>query len=595
MDNGINFTIDAQASGITIIGYDPGFPLAMLEFEIWSYTWANGIQCSGHSHSLYSGNSFNYDDDTTPCDDKVKGPLNDPTNLKGALTNVNTPGVCRLCDEGWGLYAGYSWQSMQSTGYNYADTGICSERTMHSSSGNACGGYGQPTVSTVRVVNPMNSQQQTSVDRVDACTCEGPNGEDWGLTHYTNKDGIDSGLCQRTCAHGAALIVLPANVSDAFGFNTGRYANQTYYSQTFGHTQCGGYARGLCRPITSATRPDGFNSACMCAIGYGGPNCEKIESMWHAPTGYTAQPCGLHGLGVLRSTAGVSASDLAYHSPGGYADEWWFNSQIVPLNNAQITDPANYALYSAQTCQCQTDKARDGWLPDANGICAPTCGSVELMGLNATSGFNTTLCSAHGSCIDHPLEPGKACRCDPGWGGLNCGTPILRDRQGAVCGGADRGNITYTPGNPLVQYCSCVAPYTESPNNGTYAGLCWKDCPINAASGLVCSGIQQGTCEPDDTASNPNGGNTGNDNVCSCTPGAFFGKDCSQKLVAAYVTASGRSVACSGHGSPDPAGTGFCSCLPGWVGIACQIATTNRDCGFGQCFQDDEALGISVG
>lgn len=589
----VNFTVDAaSASAITIIGTDPGYPLTLLEFEIWSYVEGNGIQCSGHVNGKWAGNSNNYDDESTPCDDKIK------TALNGSIINVNTWGVCRGCDEGWGLYAGYRATDLIGTGYDHTDVGICSERTMHSSGGGACGGYGQVTASNVRVQG-YNGGAPATVSRVTACGCTGPNGEDWGLTRYKNADGIDSGLCQRTCAHGAALVVLPDDATTGNGYYTAREANRTFYSETFGNTQCGGYQQGLCRPIVHGSRPDGFNSACMCAIGYGGPECKKIDSMWHAPKGYTPRPCGLHGLGVLRSHSDWSTSDFLKFSPGGYTDEWWFNSQIVPLNRAAITNPDNAALYSAQVCQCQEDKARDGWLPDDNGICAPSCNAIELMGVNTTSGLNTTLCSAHGSCVDNQLGvPGKACQCDLGWGGANCGTEILRDRQHAMCGGLDRGSISYTDESKLYQHCVCNLPYVVNSNStssvGDYSGLCWRDCPVNPVTGLQCSGPQQGSCSIDTVADGLNGRNTGNDNVCTCTKDAFTGADCAQQLVAAYVTASGKSLPCSSHGTPDPAANGFCVCLDGWVGAACQVFRGNRDCGHGQCVQDDEALGIVI-
>jgi len=497
---------------------------------------ADDVQCSGHAAGQVNGASYNYDDDTNPCDDKVV--LDTET---GVYSNVNSDGRCKACADGWGLYAGLAWQDLKDTGYNYGDIGICSERTFHSGQGAVCGGYGAAITSPVDIVSPVTGQVVKTVDRVSLCNCPSA----WGLVSYGT-----SGLCHRTC-----------DVS-----------------------QCGGYTNGLCRAITfPAERADGLNSACMCNIGYGGPECTKIDSMWSAREGESATVvCGSAGEPILRSIpTNLTAEEVAVYSADGYADVFWFNSVIVALDREQITAPENAQLYSAYTCQCKAAKAAQGWVLDDDGICAPSCSAIELMS-NSTSG--ELLCSGRGQCVDNPYSPGKACSCEKGWGGDNCGTRILHDALDQECGGTDRGSIVYIDESSVRQACMCNVPYTRNPVVGPYNGLCYEPCPVNSDTGIACSGAEQGDCiaDPD----------TQNDGVCACTSGAFSGSACSEQLVPVFVTASDRHVPCSGHGVPDPDGTGFCSCFSDWSGFACEMGV--HDCGHGACFQDNDALGIDI-
>lgn len=525
------------------------------------------IQCSGHAAGQVNNMNFNYDNDNGPCNDKPidSRTLNTRTGKPEGnnIANINSVGKCKACDHGWGLYANMNRFSLNGTTYDPSDWGICSERTYHSGAGAQCGGYGVPTP------GPTLSIQGKTVPTVTGCRCDAS----WGLAPYK-----DSGICQRTCASDEVLLSLPASVRDQFGLYNGTVsANFTLLVQL--SARCGGFRQGLCRPITYGLgREDGLNSACMCNAGYGGPSCTNLTSMWNQ-----GMVCGLQGEAVL---AQISPVNSTLYSTKGYADEAWFNQYIVPLNGPNITDPANAKLYTAYQCRCTPQATANGWALDTNGICAPTCSAIQLMG----GAQNNTLCSGRGSCVtDTRLGGiGKACRCDFGWDGLNCGQRILHDKLGQPCGGADRGSLAHVPATAnFTQQCVCNAGYTPSQRAGNYNGLCFKDCPYSAVNGLQCAGAAHGSCSVDLA--------TGNDNICHCDQGAWRGATCEQKLVGVYTTASGTQIACSGHGLPHPDGVGACSCEPGWVGNACETYAGNRECGSGQCFFDAEAAGIVVG
>lgn len=528
---------------------------------------ADLIQCTGHGAGQLSSRTYNYADDQGPCDDK---PVDKRiTKTIGALTfpfgnlisNVNSVGRCKACDHGWGLYGNIHAMSLNGTTYNAADTGLCSERTFHSGSGAQCGGYGNVTR------GPILTIQGKTVPVVTACDCNPA----WGLQPYK-----DSGICQRTCAADEVLLSIPASVRDEFGnFNGTVAANFTLLVQL--SARCGGLNKGLCRPITVGSGlADGLNSACMCNAGYGGPACTNLTSMWNQ-----GALCGLRGEAVLTP---ISPLNSTQYSKKGYADEHHFNKYIVPLNGANITDPANAYLYTAYQCRCTAQALLDNWAVDTHGICAPTCSSVQLMG----GSQNSTLCSGRGTCeTDTRLGGiGKACRCELGWGGLNCGQRILQDRLAQVCGGADRGSLAYVPASAnFSQQCVCNTGYTPNPHVGLYSGLCYRDCPLSG--GLTCGGAAHGSCSADLV--------TGNDDVCHCDPNAWAGLACEAKLVGIYLTASGTQIVCTGHGLPHPDGIGACSCEPGWVGEACHVYTENRQCGTGNVFFDAESVGITVG
>lgn len=525
---------------------------------------ADLVQCSGHAAGQVSDQTYNYDSDKSPCNDR---PIDNRTpNDKGILTgneisNLNSPGVCKACDHGWGLYGNINRFDLNGTVYNASDIGICSERTYHSGSGAQCGGYGVPTL------GPAFTIGSKTVQSVVGCDCNAT----WGLLSYK-----DSGICQRSCAADEVLLQLPDGVRDIWGGYNGTVAsNFTLLSQL--SARCGGFRQGLCRPITFGKgMADGLNSACMCNAGYGGPACTNLTSMWNQ-----GELCGLRGEAVLRQISPVNSTQ---YSSKGYADEAWFNQYIVPLNGANITDPANAKLYTAYQCRCTAAATADGWALDSHNICAPTCNATQLLG---TGGV---VCSGRGTCeTDTRLGGiGKACRCALGWGGLNCGQRILHDKLDRPCGGTERGLLTYVPTSAnFTQQCVCNAGYIPNNHTSDYNGVCWRDCPVNSATGVKCTDPSHGSCSVDL--------DTGNDHICHCDKGAWAGPACASKLVGAYTAASGSQIICTGHGLPHPDGNGACSCEPGWMGEACHVYAENRECGAGQSFFDAEAVGIVVG
>ncbi|MDO9174214.1 MAG: hypothetical protein Q7V62_05370, partial [Actinomycetota bacterium] len=194
--------------------------------------------------------------------------------------------------------------------------------------------------------------------------------------------------------------------------------------------------------------------------------------------------------------------------------------------------------------------------------------------------------------LDQVTKNDMVCACTGGYNETNCANPILRDRTGALCGGADHGTLRVDASQvPTIQRCECLAGYRLHP----VTGLCYVPpevgCPVSLRNGLPCGGDTQGACDVDPV--------NGNDYRCRCrvdtdgTP-AFVGPSCSEAQVAVYLAGSGALVVCTGHGIPDPLGTGFCLCNVGWIGLACEIYAVNRPCGSGQSFLDTEAAGIQI-
>jgi len=526
----------------------------------------SATQCGGNSVPAYSSTSANYGDAAlTPCEDLTVA-------ANGNIYNINTPGYCKQCQDGWGLHVGY--HPLLLARYGYTDplsgvghNGLCNRKTLYSRSGGMCGGYGKATWTNVQA-KAADGTSIGYVNYVTSCTCP----LEWGLTTPPGNGG----LCQRTCAGdpNAPLVVMDFSVRptiDALGNFNGTTDVTVTYNMTA--VRCGGYTHGMCRPIMLDERGGGFNSACMCNPGYNGPQCDKIESAW-----YKGAVCGPDGEAVLTPRGSP-------YLGAGSDDEDWFVRYIVPMNSqAALMSQTDYSAYK---CQCKKPARDRYWEVNANGICVRGCNSTELKGSNGLT------CSGHGRCVDNPVvggDLGKVCSCDLGWDGTNCGRQNLRDQIGQVCGGVmdgegedhstPRGKIVYQDGTNLTQKCACNAPYIPNALLGPSNALCWRNCSNS------CTDPAHGTCIQDPI--------TGNDNVCNCTAGAFWGADCSRQLVAVYLTQSGSELACTGHGIPDPKATGKCICDVDYVGEACEIYATNRFCDWGQTFLDTESTGIIV-
>ena len=518
---------------------------------------ATTLQCNGKSHGEFNSTSNHYSDDHTPCEDRVQGE-------RGQYTEVNTPGYCKRCADGWGYFTGFRKSDLQKAGYDTSINGLCNVKTYHTNwdprtnTGDVpCGGYGTPTKRTVARLRFKDGSNNyvTNAQYTSNCTCP----ESWGLRT------TDSGLCLRTCDNGSGTIPLLPNMTDAYGnFNLSYAVNITGPMPS----RCGSFRQGLCRPIQYGERSDGFNSACMCNPGYNGYNCIKIDRMWAE-----GQVCGPKGEGVLRAPP-ANATRL---SP--YDDADWFYRHIVPLNGPEILTSDKYSAYQ---CRCRAEWAAKGYVANADGICVRGPTAPELF---APTGEGGLACSGHGRIAldpDPTVEPharGFRCMCDLGWNGTRCGDRILHDGLGQPCGGADRGSIVYTNAFNLTQRCACQPPFIE--HLGPKGALCWLPCPNN------CTSADRGSC-----LSSP--GPAQNDDKCACKGIAWGGDDCSKRLVAMYRTPSGNELPCTGHGVPDPDGTTYCKCDEGWTGDVCEVYRPNRQCGAGQPVLDSESVGIAI-
>ena len=540
------------------------------------------MQCSGNSHGQASNVALKYDEDGHACIDTVERTL--LADGTWNVTRINTDGRCKLCIDGFGMYPGYWVGDIDKTSFakEIGDQGICKEKTYHSTGGGVCGGYWGNVTTKVNQLPVIGGGAGTVPARyISSCDCK--------PSTLPLLVDAKSGLCRRSCGGTTNVIRIPREFLNENGMYNGSAGSQfANYTSDF----CGGYDVGLCRPIEAKASVadglevgtlDGYNSACMCNIGYHGPNCVKNEKQWFK--GYVCGPDG----------AAVHKGAIPAGSKYDHVDEWWFNTQIAPLNGERLNDLEPYTMFK---CGCKDNPGGPvsrGWEPNKDGICAPTCKSAELMGFNTTTRTNET-CTKNGECIDDPTgkTAGKACECYLGWHGDNCATPILRDAFGAVCGGADHGTIEYIdPNNKYSggQKCRCNAGfgYSKDPlitrGHARY-GLCMRECPVSPKTGEPCTNHINGQCI---LSANDN------DRECQCANIAFRGADCGIKLVASYTTKSGMDLPCTGRGIPDDIRmSGGCICDEGYTGFACEMYTGNRACGAGQCFQDNEAAEIFI-
>jgi hypothetical protein len=546
-----------------------------------SYVGLSGMQCSNRSAVAYSDMSSNMDTvslSNSPCDDTA-------TVLGSSITRINTPGFCKQCIDGWGFHAGYNQTMLDfanskdtSLHINSTYQGICDVKTQHSFSGAVCGGYGIPTTALI-TVPAKGSAPSYKMTQVLSCACN----QTWQLT----QPAANGGICQRSCAGDPTAVLATVKWSVAPVYDQYyNYIGATDVSLTYNSTaivKCGGYRRGLCRPITDPTYGGGWNSACMCNPGFNGPQCDNQTSLW-----YKGTVCGPDGEFVLQQPSGTPLSP-----PAASADEDWFRRYIVPMNNFSAL---NSNMYSSYKCQCKAGPLSQNYVLNANGICGQGCRSPALVGPNGLT------CSGNGQCIGDPridgnATAGKVCMCNLGWDGTNCARRNLRDSfnvsnggLGRVCGGVmdaegedgvtPRGYIAYQDSTNLTQKCVCKPPYKPNPVLGAANALCWRDCLNN------CTDALHGSCAVNIT--------TNNDRVCTCNAGAFIGQDCSRKLLAVYTTQSGTELPCTGHGFPATTGEGYCVCDDDYLPPACAIYAPNRQCGAGQSFLDTESVGILV-
>ena len=286
---------------------------------------------------------------------------------------------------------------------------------------------------------------------------------------------------------------------------------------------------------------------CECDAPFTGPDCSS---------GGCPDDCAGHGvcgLGAMCECApGWTGLNCAEKACGGGC----VHGQCVEDD----ADSANFADARGLVCLCE-----DGWRGDSCDLkdCPEPCGAYGD-------------CGSDGTCL-----------CDADWTGRLCEVPLC-----------DK-NCSFPNGQCVEQFgkhvCACNAPYQ--------APLCeHKDCPVDPASGLVCSA--HGICS---------------DGTCVCEPG-YFGAHCSDRRCpktpqyvldhrpdpaagsagsasAGYADGYGGIqsmslfgkptdppaqtkrkvlVACSGHGACTDHGN--CDCHPGWQGDACDLIKCMHDC-----------------
>ncbi len=256
--------------------------------------------------------------------------------------------------------------------------------------------------------------------------------------------------------------------------------------------------------------------------------------------------------------------------------------------------------YNQFTCSCTRESLEQGRVSQDNK-CIIGCASRAL------DPNDKGPCSGKGTCRQKPNSWDYGCICDQeaGVGGAACNVTVLKDTLGQVCGGADRGTILFPKTTEERQKCDCkkelgyevkypgsTCKEGDTTGNCAFTGLCVfgnADCSHTGANLCTRPGIQ-GAC-----TQNPIQG----DYYCFCRPGAFEGTACDKATTPALRTVTGALLSCSGRGTPDPEGTGFCLCNAPYVGYACEIDPTNRPCTFsdgsqGQAYVDGESNGLEL-
>jgi hypothetical protein len=307
----------------------------------------------------------------------------------------------------------------------YGTNGLCQARTMHSEAGLVCGGYGA-IVRSVPLRLQKNSTLVVTVTRIDECSCQ-VGADNWVMPYR------DSGICQRSC-------LLPGFIDQPIKWFA---ADGTYVEKnvTRINSRCGGLTQGQCRPLGA----DGFNSACVCDIGWMGPDCQQRDTRIYdggaaGTQGNSDAMCGRYGQKAnLPMPPNSTSPHLLYEL---------FNSRVGSLQGSDIVNQATaYAMF---TCECGLD-APQGYAVDPSShrgklTCSRTCASLNG-------------CNGRGSCVPGGNPAGSVdavCQCQRGWGGDDCSQRVLVDAQGQECGGADRGVIVYTDDSfQLKQECVC--------------------------------------------------------------------------------------------------------------------------------------------
>lgn len=465
------------------------------------------------------------------------------------------PGVCQ-CKHGYGWRLG-AWDDPRVN--NNAQ--MCAEKTMHTRLGQECGGYGDATREDIQVstswTNPITGdvalRYDTLTNRIRTCTC--PPG--------TIKDA--SGICKRVCLVNAKT-----------GTFCGNGANSVD-------------SQGQCQPIPfplrSSPAEETWNEACQCNAGWNGPDCSIPDPRMHDKNKTVAYPNGVFCPWGRRDVWTNLANPKDPNQPidKNYPSKWeHFLSVTVALKGNDIAGPLSHVSHSPYVCVCDPmyEALRYTMNPDT-GLCHRGCSSTDLKG-----------CSGHGTCVtDERNGNDKICLCDKGWGDSDCSRKILRDAQGEICGGANRGEIIIDTNEwdwDKRQKCVCLSPYRSDISVREICQLPQAlSCPKPPGKNLMCGGDTQGRCDKDPF--------TDNDYKCHCRTDvaekAFDGIDCSERLGPVFLAQSGAEVMCTGRGILEADGS--CLCNVGYVGYACEIYEDNRPCGVGQTFLDPDDVAIA--
>ena len=376
--------------------------------------------------------------------------------------------------------------------------------------------------------------------------------------------------------------------------------------------QCGGKSHGTC---------DATTQACLCAPGWTGERCEKIDKLC------SGSNCNNHGSCVK----GVCFCDT------GFTGKFCEKPATCLADTKVGTEPCGgrglcyenvcrcYPGFVGEFCEiaqhaqtCKNNCTGHGVCEFGQCICQPSfigddCSQHEPSSFCATTAGD---CSGHGVCYD-----GK-CQCEPGTSGTFCeigGCKKCHQTQG-VClkekcyckpgfGGDDCAQVLTCPsgcsnhGTCVNGLCHCDKFYTgvacevpelppgECPNHCSGNGVCHQGKCMCAPgkTGVDCATslptLKCGAREPkpialtaSKSALKPSRGHVGGDegeeecngngacfrNLCVCKPG-YHGKYCEKKKTCSAECA--RNGVCN---------YGACLCAPEFTGKDCQISTRTQ-------------------